>query len=45
MRFAQSWQLYNRIPMKSVSVLPDEGFAERLVDLHGRAEGPIESVR
>ena len=33
MRFIQAWQMYNRIPMKSKSILPDEGFEPRRVIL------------
>lgn len=31
--FAQTWQMYARIPMKNKSILPDEGFAPRLVNI------------
>jgi hypothetical protein len=35
-RFAQAWELYERIPMKGISVLPDEGFAPRTVNIARR---------
>lgn len=33
MRFIQTWKMYERIPMKSTSILPDEGFEARPVEL------------
>jgi hypothetical protein len=35
MRFHQAWKMYDLIPMKHKSILPDEGFATRDVDITG----------
>lgn len=35
MRFAHTWKMYDRIPMKTKSILPDEGFGSRMVDISG----------
>lgn len=32
-RFAQAYQMYDRIPMKSATILPDEGFDARWVNV------------
>jgi hypothetical protein len=34
MRWHQTWKLYDLIPMKSKSILPDEGFAPRPIPLN-----------
>jgi hypothetical protein len=33
MRFICAWQMYKRIPMKATSILPDEGFPPRHVEI------------
>jgi hypothetical protein len=39
MRFIHSWKLYERIPMKSKSILLDEGFDKRKVNLVDANDG------
>ena len=38
MRWHQTWQLYDLIPMKGKSVLPDEGFPARPVVLNSAGQ-------
>lgn len=41
MRFAHTWKMYDRVPMKRKSVLPDEGFPAMPVNIAQSDEEPV----
>lgn len=43
-RWYQTWKMYPQLPMKQASVLPDEGFAPRLMPVGEYRDGAVLSM-